>query len=103
MTRRPGWLNQHDDRITVAVERDVDDLLRVARRLTFVPELISRSRPEPRLFSFESSREALAIHVSEREHFASRGILHDGRHQPALVKANVVNVDHLTSKPRLLR
>ena len=68
-----------------------------------MPELVSLSRPEPRLFRLESSLKTLTINVREREHFARGSILHDGRYQPALVEADVVKVNHLTSRPRLLK
>src|SRR5215213_702092 len=103
VTSRSGRINHDDDGIRIAVERKTHDHLRVARRFAFVPELVSRSRPEPRLFGFECSRETLSIHVGEREHFSGRSILHDSRNQPTVVETNLVEINHLTSSPRLLR
>src|SRR6185503_13929932 len=80
VTRRSGRINQNHNRIAVAIERETDDLLRVTRRLTFVPEFVSRARPEPRLPGLDRARKTLLVHVGKREHLTGLRVLHDRRY-----------------------
>src|SRR5215211_4523694 len=78
---RPGGLDEHEDRVLVAVEADLLDALDVARRGALVPQLLARARPEPRLAGLARAPERLVVHVGEREDLAGAGVLDDARKQ----------------------
>src|SRR5882724_2384706 len=47
VTSRPRRLNPHDEGVAVAIQQHIGDALSVAGSLALVPELRSRTRPEP--------------------------------------------------------
>src|SRR5688500_15950427 len=102
MTRRARRVDENDDRVAITVRGEIDDLLRVTRSLTLVPEFVSRSRPEPRLLRLDGTFQTLTVHVGQRQHFTRACILHDGGYQAPFVEFQVRDI-HLTSTPRPLR
>ena len=98
VARRAIGQHQNAQRISIAINRYRNDALRVARGLTFVPELRARTRPKPCLAGLDGAAKTLFIHVRERQHLARLHILHNGRHQAVLVKSNFIKI-HLTVTP----
>src|SRR5262249_57069085 len=76
-------------RVLVAVLGDVHHALRVAGGRAFVPQLVARARPEPRLARLAREAQRLVVHVSESEHFAGPRVLDDGGNQ-FFVHRNVI-------------
>src|SRR5437867_7880796 len=101
VTSRPRRHNPHDEGIAVAIQQHIGDALSVAGSLALVPELRSRTRPEPRLSCLQCSLQALRIHVSQHQYAARVSVLHNGGHQTTFIKLHVVNCHfHRTTNPR---
>src|SRR5262245_48753463 len=101
--RSPGiYFNQNG--ILIAIQTDFHDLLRVSRRLSFVPELLAAAAPEIGFAAFEREPERFLIHVSHGQDFACARVLNDGGNQavgPELCLFQ--NAIHRTTTPRSRR
>src|ERR671935_35855 len=75
-----------EERVGVAVERQVDEVQHVARALALFPEAVPRATVEVDLLRADRGRERLAVHVAEHEHRAGAGVLHDRRDEAPFVE-----------------
>jgi len=82
----------NEERVTVAVGSQVDRVQRVAARLALPPERVARSAVEVDLARPLGRLDGIAIHPREHEDRARPGILHDRRHEAALVEVHLGNV-----------
>src|SRR5215217_7582177 len=72
---RASRLHERQDRVVIAVEAELLQLLDVPGGLALVPQLLARARPEPHLARRPRALERLVVHVREREHLAGPGVL----------------------------
>ena len=77
----PRGLRGDQQGVVVAVERDVDDVERVAGGFAFFPQTLLAAAEEHRAPARQRLFERFAIHVRQHEHGAGVGVLHDGGHQ----------------------
>src|SRR5262249_14854291 len=68
-----------EERVLLAVDRDVDQVEDVARGLPLAPELVSRGRPEHRPPGAQGLAQRLGASVADEEHLARVGVLQDNR------------------------
>ena len=95
VTRRAGLLDLDQQRIAVAIERDVLHLLRVAAGLALHPELLARAAPEMRLARCDGGFERSAVHPGHHQHATGFLFLDDGRDQPVPVKFQFIVKTHV--------
>ena len=69
-------------RVAVAVEADLLDLLPVAGGLALDPVLLARAAPERRPAGGQRAVQRLVVHPAEHQHLAGVVLLHDRGHQP---------------------
>jgi hypothetical protein len=86
---RSARFNANEQRVAVAIKRDRDNALSVARRFALVPELAARAAPEPGFAGLSSLAQRLTVHVGKHQHLAGCVVLHDGWHKPALVELHI--------------
>src|SRR6185369_3898917 len=86
VTSRAMRPNGNQDRIVITIGCHRHNALCVAGCGAFVPQLVSRSRPKPRLSSFDRMTQAVCIHVSEHQYVAGICILDYCGNEPALVE-----------------
>ena len=107
VARRPGGLDQREQRVAVAVVADRLDGLRVARGRALVPQLGARAAPEVQLAGPPRRGQRLGVHVGEREHLAGAPVLDHAGHEALLVVGDrrVVhpNGRHASSRPARAR
>jgi len=82
----------HEDRVAVAIRLELDEVQGVSARLTFLPERIAGAAVEVDLAGPLGRFDRGAIHPGEHEHRAGAGVLHDRRHEAALVESHVRDV-----------
>ena len=82
-------------RVGVAVVAQRPTRLGVARGRALVPQLVARAAPEVQLALLLRARERLGVHVGEREDLARAPVLHDARHEAALVPRDGAGVKGL--------
>ena len=80
---RAVGIDEHEERVAVAVRADVDEVQPVAARLALGPEAALGAGPERDLLRLEGLFKRLGVHAAEHEHPARAGVLHDGRNQSA--------------------
>src|SRR5437763_12033672 len=85
-------LNQ--ERIAVAVERDILDLLHMAAGLAFHPELPARAAPEIGLAGFDGFFKRSAVHPGHHQDAARFLFLNDGGNQSVRVEFQLVVKAH---------
>src|SRR5262245_52476306 len=101
MTRGTLWLDLDQNRVVIAIQADVHDLLRIAGRFPFVPKPFSASAPEPRFFSLEGALSRLLVHIGDRQNLTRPRVLNDGGDQPVRAELrSLKNVAHRTTTPR---
>src|SRR5207247_5371762 len=79
VARRPGRLDEREDRVAVAIEAQRLDGLGVARRGPLVPQLLPRAAVEVQLAGLLRAAQGLRVHVGEREHLARAPVLDHAR------------------------
>src|SRR5688572_21424388 len=70
VARRPLLLDEHQQRVAVAVQSHVADPLPVARRLALDPVLVPAARPVRRPARGQRAVQRLVVHPREHEHLA---------------------------------
>ena len=75
MARRPILAHLDQQGIAVAVRRDGDDVLHVARSLALAPEFLPAAAPEAGAPLGHRNAQALRVHVREREHLLGSSTL----------------------------
>src|SRR5262245_31967553 len=104
MAGRSERFDLNQNRVVVAIETHLDDLLKIPRRFTLVPKLLTASAPEMRLPLLERHSKRFLIHVCDRQHLARAGILEDGRNQSIGSELCFSeNIVHRTITPRSRR
>src|SRR5919107_683627 len=79
VTGRAGRVDERDHGVAIAVDAKRVYPLDVARGLALVPELAARAAEQMDLARRPCALERLGVHVREREHLASRGVLDHAR------------------------
>ena len=82
MTGSANLINFDQQRVAVAIERDVPDCLRMAAGLAFHPKCLARPAPEMRLAGSDGFFQGSAIHPRHHQHPASGLFLDNGGNQP---------------------
>src|SRR5918995_1643108 len=86
MAGRSAGLDPVEQGVSVAVQPDLDDPLRVAAGGALAPQLGARAGVVVGLAACERLLDGLAVRVRERQHVARRHILGDDGHQAAVVE-----------------
>ena len=86
---RPCWSTSTTERVAVAVETDLADVLAVPRGLALLPVLLAAAAVEPGATGGQGAPEGLGVHVGEREHRPVGGVLDDGGHEAVGVLGEV--------------
>ena len=94
MARRAGLFDLNQQRVAVAIERDVPHLLHVAAAFALHPEFLPRPAPEMRPPGFDGFFERRAVHPRHHQHAAGFLFLHDGGNQAVRVKFQIVVETH---------
>lgn len=81
MTSRADLFDLNQQRVAVAIERDVFHRLRVAAYLAFHPEFLARPTPEMRLARLDGFLQRSAIHPRHHQDAPGGLLLHDGGNQ----------------------
>src|SRR5678815_193206 len=92
MTSWSSGVHKQNERVIVAIDFNFDHLLCVTGGLAFLPQLLARAGPKPRLTSFESQRQAFAVHIGEGKHLPGMHILNNRRNQSSVVKLYLCEV-----------
>ena len=85
MARRSRRIHLHKQRIGVAVRHNGLYLLHVSAGRTFVPKLLTTTRPKPCRPRLQRQPQRLCVHPCHHEHFARIVLLHDRRDEPTVV------------------
>lgn len=72
--------------VLIAVGADVHDLLKLAARRAFVPDLVAAAAPIHRLTEFQGHSETLLVHVGQHQRLTSGRIHCHGGNQTVLVE-----------------
>src|ERR1700745_3395798 len=94
VARRPGRIHTQQHGVEVAVQADFDNVHRVARRRTLLPEA-PLARVEPGTIGLTRLPPRLLVHIGQHQHLARLRVLDDGGHK-ALGK---IWAHCLTSRP----
>jgi hypothetical protein len=86
MTGRSDLVRQDQQGVSIAIEPDFAHVLNVAGGFPFLPQLSARAAPEMDEPGLKGFGEGLAIHIRQREHLSSRGVLDDGRDEAVLIE-----------------
>src|SRR5262245_44876388 len=84
-------LDLDEQRVGVAVQAQLDDLLHVARFLALAPQALARARPVHRLAALHALRERCAVHPGHGKHLSALEILGDRGDQAVLAPANFLH------------
>src|SRR5207302_2146948 len=98
MTGRADLFDLNQQSVTVAVERDVFDGLRVATGLAFHPQLLAGATPEMGSARFNGFLKRSAIHPGHHEHALGFKILNDGGNQALRAKFQLIVKTHLRQR-----
>ena len=82
MAGRPGGIDRDEQRVAVAVDREVDEPQDVAARLALAPQPVARPRVEMDLAGRDGRGQRLGVHLGDHQHAAVGDVLDDGRHEP---------------------
>ena len=94
MARRPGLVDLDEQRVLVAVIQDILDLLDMTGCFPFLPELLSRTAPEPCKSRLHGLSYRSCVHVGDHEHFAGLPVLDHGGNQPFFIILEVFGDFH---------
>ena len=97
MAGRSVGRHAHEHRVIVTVVRDLDDVHRVARRLTLLPQLLARAREEVDESARTRERERLVVHPAQHQD-ATRGVVLDNRRSKFV--AHITSLIGRSSIPR---
>jgi len=86
VTCRAARLDNYQERVAIAINRDRDYTLCVARRFAFMPQALARAAPKPGLAGLFHFIQRLPVDVSEHQDFPGDAILNYGRHQPVAIE-----------------
>src|SRR3954452_6318074 len=86
---RAGGLDQRQQRVAVAVQPQGLHRLRVAGGRALVPQLAAGARPQVKLARGTRALDGLGVGVGQGEHLAGAPVLHDDRHEAALVEGDL--------------
>src|SRR3569623_547286 len=89
VTRRARRMRAHEQRITVAIEAQVDEREHVAARLALLPQRLPRSRPEVHDAGLARQAQRLVIHPREHQDCAGCRILYDRWYESPLVELRI--------------
>lgn len=78
---RADRVGQYQQRVVIAVRRDADHLEEVAGAFTLGPQALLGAREEGDVAALLGGRQRFRRHITQHQHFAGNGVLHDGRHQ----------------------
>src|SRR5215510_4177176 len=91
VTGRPVRADPHQQRVSIAIQAQIDDSLSGARGRPFMPELPPRTAPKPGLTRLQSLCQTLGVHVRDHQDFITVVILYDGSDQSAFIKLQILN------------
>lgn len=76
-----------EEGVAIAIHEPAEDLLRVAARFAFFPELLAGAAPVVHVAGLNGVFERVFVHPRHHEHAAAGlgALLHDGRNEPAVV------------------
>src|SRR5207249_10718603 len=94
MTGGADLFDLNQERVAVAVERDVLDLLHMAASLAFHPELPARAAPEIGLAGFDGFFKRSAVHPGHHQNAARFLFLNNGGNQAVRVEFQLVVKAH---------
>ena len=80
-------LDLKEERVAIAVDEPAEDLLRVAARFAFFPELFPRAAPVVHVTRLHGVLERILVHPRHHEYPATgfRALLHDRGNEAAIV------------------
>ena len=81
MAGRADLVDPDKQRVTVAVQRNGLDVLRVARGVTLTPVLPAAAGPERHPSRCQGAMKRLIVHPPDHEHLTTVVLLDDGTHQ----------------------
>ena len=85
----PVLVDEDDERVAVAVEADLPDVLPVAGRLALAPELLPAPAPEPRPAGRQRPPQRRLVHVRHHQHVAAGRVLDDRHDQAPVVELDL--------------
>src|SRR5450756_2462115 len=85
MTGRADLVDTDEQCVTVAVQRDSLDVLRVARCVALAPVLTAAAGPERHPSRRQRPMKRLVVHPADHEHLTAVVLLHDGTHEAVAV------------------
>ena len=78
--------NFQQNGISVAVDKDIVNILHVSGRLPLQPEFLAASAPVTGLLSLQGHFQAFPVHPGHHQHFSGFVILNDCRNQPFFIE-----------------
>src|SRR5439155_6035981 len=100
VTRHADLLDLNQQRVAVAVERDVSDVLHVPAGLPFHPEFLARAAPEMRPAGLEGLFQRRAVHPRHHQHAAGGLLLDYGRDETIRVEFQSLVDAHVSANAR---
>ncbi len=97
VTGRTGLVDQHEQRISVAIDPQFHQTLDMARGRALLPELLARARPVGDAPGLEGPRHRGRIHEGQHQHLARRVILRDRRDQAVRVIGQAGRIEGIAS------
>src|SRR5450759_2808643 len=85
VARCADLVNPDQECVTVTVQRDRLDVLRVARRVTLAPVLTPAAGPEGHPSRRQRAMKRLVVHPADHEHLFAVVLLHNGTDQAVVV------------------
>src|SRR5665648_217673 len=82
---RADLVDPDEQCVTVAVQRDSLDVLRVAGRVALAPVLTAAAGPERHPSRRQRASKRLVVHPADHQHLTAVVLLHDGTHQTLAV------------------
>ena len=85
MTGRPRRIDQNQQRIAVAIIKNLVYLLGVAAGGSLVPQFLAAAAPEPGLAPFQRQAQAFLVDPGHHQNLAAGSVLDNGRNKTNIV------------------